>query len=332
MNFLIGLRRAGWRGALASWAGFTLPSALLMYAFAVFAPGFQGPLMLAAIHGLKLVAVAIVAQAVVSMAMRLCPDRQRAAIAVTAIVFVLLMANAAAQIGAIMLGGIAGWFLCRNAKIASGKTSLPVSRDLARLCGVLFFVLLAALPVLALLAPNGMAPVLSISYRAGALVFGGGHVVLPLLRDALVPGFLTDDTFLAGYGAAQAVPGPLFTLAAYLGAASAPDGFRALWAFGALCFIFLPGLMAAVAGSRFWQWLVKHPEAPGVLAGINAAVVGILAAAFYDPVLKTAILGIPDILVAAAGFLMLERWKIPPAIIVILCVSAALALHLAGFA
>ena len=331
VNFLIGMRHAGWRGGIASWAGFTLPSAIALFAFAVFAPGLQSPMMLAVLHGLKLVAVSVVAQAVFSMARRLCPDLPRAGIAIVATAAALLPGNAFAQIGAIALGGVAGWLLCRRAKMEGGPVSIGVPRKLAKICGALFFILLAALPLLALVAPNGIAPIIDITYRAGALVFGGGHVVLPLLRDALVPpGILNDDTFLAGYGAAQAMPGPLFTLAAYLGAAAAPEGFRTVWAIGALLFIFLPGLLAATAGASVWQWLVKHPAAPGALAGVNAAVVGILAAAFYNPVWKSAILGLPDIFVAMAGFLLLERLKAPPLVVVTLCVVSAVLLHLAG--
>jgi chromate transporter len=332
VNFLIGLRHAGWRGALASWAGFTLPSALVMFAVALFLPDTQNPVTQVILHGLKLVAVAVVAQAVYGMARRLCPDRLRAGLALAGMAVLLLTGGAYAQAAVITLGAGAGWLWSRDAKMERGNRSSFTAKKTALVALALFLALLAGLPLLALVVPNAGIQLAQIFYHAGALVFGGGHVVLPLLRDALVPAFMTDDTFLAGYGAAQALPGPLFTLSAYLGAMAAPAGSAAPYAFAALVFMFLPGMLVAIAGSYCWQWLTRHPAAQGALAGVNAAVVGILAAALYDPVWKTAILGKADVAVAAAGLLLLERWKIAPVFIVILCVSAALILHFAGFA
>ncbi|OGR50623.1 MAG: chromate transporter [Elusimicrobia bacterium GWA2_62_23] len=327
INFLVGMRRSGWAGAISSWAGFALPSALLLYAFAVLAPKTQGPLLAAALHGLKLVAVAIVAQAVWGMANRLCPDRARTGIAVAGMALLLLFGGAFAQIAVIIVGAAAGVWLCRGVTTASGSQSSSISAKTAWIAFSVFVALLAGLPVLAALAPGGLPSMADIAYRAGALVFGGGHVVLPLLRDALVPsGMMTDDIFLAGYGMAQAVPGPLFTLAAYLGAAATPSGASPLvWGAAALVFIFLPGMLAAVAGVPVWRWLVSHPAAQGALAGINASVVGILGAALYDPVWSTAVLGKTDVVVAVTGFLLLEKWKVPPLLIVVFCVAASLA-------
>jgi len=327
INFLVGLRRAGWAGAVSSWAGFTLPSALLLYAFAVLAPETHGPLLHAALHGLKLVAVAIVAQAVWGMANRLCPDRARTGIALAGLALLLLVGGAFAQIAVIVLGAAAGVWLCRGVATASGSQSSSISAKTAGIAFAVFVMFLAGLPVLAALAHEGLASMADLAYRAGALVFGGGHVVLPLLRDAMVPsGMLTDDTFLAGYGVAQAVPGPLFTLAAYLGAAAAPTGASPLvWGAAALVFIFLPGMLAAVAGVPVWRWLVSHPAAQGALAGINASVVGILGAALYDPVWRTAVLGKSDVVIAVTGFFLLEKWKVPPLLIVVFCVAASLA-------
>lgn len=324
-NFLIGVHRAGWAGGLLSWAGFTLPSAMALYAFALLAPGVHGTLLAAALHGLKLVAVAIVAQAVWGMAARLCPDRTRAAIALGAVALLLLAGGAFMQIAAIALGAAAGALLCRSADPAAGEQTADIGAKAAWTAAALALLLLAALPFLAALRPGGLLPLTDAFYRAGAMVFGGGHVVLPLLRDALVPaGFLTDDAFLAGYGMAQAVPGPLFTLAAYLGAAAAPQGASpVLWAAAALAAIFLPGLLIAAAGVPLWRWLAGHPAAQGALAGVNAAVVGVLGAALYDPVWLTAVHAKADVVIAVTSFFLLEKWKAPPLFIVLFCVAAA---------
>lgn len=209
VNFLIGLQRAGWMGAVSSWAGFTLPSALFMYLFAVLAPKVHGPLMEAVLHGLKLVAVAIVAQAVWGMAVRLCPDRARSGIALAGMAVLLLVGGAFAQVGVIALGALAGWWWCRDVRQHPGSQHEVIGRRGAWIAFGLFLALLAGLPLLAATLPGGLMSMIDVSYRSGALVFGGGHVVLPLLRDAMVPtGMMTDDAFLAGYGVAQAVPGP----------------------------------------------------------------------------------------------------------------------------
>jgi chromate transporter len=327
VGFLIGWLRAGWGGAVAAWIGFTLPSAVLMYAFAVFAPRLHGPAMDALLHGLKLVAVAVVAQAVWSMARKLCPDRARTGIALAAAALLLVAGGTITQLLALVLGAAAGFGLCRDLETSAIRPPQGAGRKAAWLAFGVFLTLLLGLPALAALAPHGLIALASVFYRAGALVFGGGHVVLPLLRDALVPtGWLSDDAFLAGYGAAQAVPGPLFSLAAYLGAASAPAGSSTvLWALVALLPLFLPGLLLAVAGLSLWSSLARVRGAQAALLGINAAVVGILGAALYNPVWTTGIRTGTDVAIALTGFLLLERWQTPPILVVALCTGLSLA-------
>jgi chromate transporter len=325
VGYLIGLRRAGWAGAFAAWAGFTLPSAIVMFGFALLAPHLEGLATNAVLHGLKLVAVAVVAQAVWSMARNLCPDRPRAALALVAAALLLVVSGSFVQIAALLLGAIGGALMCRNLPAAPGLPVMPVSLRIAGVALALFLILLVAMPIAGAALPHSVLALAGIFYKAGALVFGGGHVVLPLLRDALVPqGWLNDGTFLAGYGVAQAIPGPLFTFSAYLGAVVAPAGAALLWSAVALIFIFLPGLLVALAGLPVWLWLGHHPTARAALAGINAAVVGVLGAALYNPIWLSAVGNGRDVAIALAGFLMLERWRVPPLAIVIFCVAAAL--------
>jgi chromate transporter len=324
VGFLVGLRRAGWPGALAAWTGFTLPSALLMYAFALLASRAHGPVMHSVVHGLMLTAVAIVAQAVWNMARSLCPDWQRVVIALLAAVLLLLHGSPAMQLAVMSAGALGGWLLCRGVQLPEFTPAAALNSAAAWMMVALCCGLLLALPALALLDPHGLLALASIFYRAGALVFGGGHVVLPLLRDALVPGgWVSDDTFLTGYGFAQGIPGPLFTFAAYLGAVSAAPHASAPWAIVALLAIFLPGLLLASAGMSLWSRLAHAPAAPAMLAGINAAVVGVLGAALYNPVWIAGIRGGADLAVAAAGFVLLQRWRIPPILVVALCVAAS---------
>ncbi len=331
VGFLIGLRRAGWPGAFAAWLGFTLPSAILMALFAGLSPHLSGPDAEALFHGLRLVAVAIVAQAVWSMGRKLCPDVRRTAIALAAASLLLLVAGPLLQLVALAAGAAAGAMLCRAADFPIAAPALPVGRRTAWVAAFAFAALLVGLPLAGRVAPHSPVAVMAIFYKAGALVFGGGHVVLPLLRDALVPtGWLTDGAFLSGYGAAQAVPGPLFTFAAYLGAELAPvgsgPGVRALWSVLALVFLFLPGLLASVAGLRLWGWFGRRAAARGALAGVNAAVVGVLGAALYDPIWTSAVLSPRDLAVAVVSFMLLERWRVPPIFIVVSCIAAALAM------
>ena len=324
VGFLLGLHRAGWAGALAAWLGFTLPSALLMYACATLSAQAQGPLAQAAVHGLKLVAVAVVAQAAWSMARRLCPDRPTAAIALLVLALLLTVGGTSMQLAALAAGGLAGVLWCGRGQTAAAHLPIRIHPACAWTALGLFVLLLIALPALASRSPHSLVALAAVFYRAGALVFGGGHVVLPLLRDALVPGgWISDDHFLTGYGLAQALPGPLFTLAAYLGAAGNYVQLPALSSAIAVICIFLPGLLIAVAGASLWSSLARHAWLRAAIVGINAAVVGILAAALYDPVWTTAVHGGTDAAIATVGFILLQRWKAPVLAIVALCVGAS---------
>ncbi len=321
-GFLIGWHRAGWRGAIAAWLGFTLPSAVLMYLFALAAPRLHGALAGAALHGLKIAAVAIVMQAVWSMARSLRPGVCRLFAAVTAIAM-LLGHGAPAQLLVLALAAAAGMLFLRDMPVTASR-GIDVRASIALAAFALFAALIAVAIAAAALAPHGLAGFLAIMCRSGALVFGGGHVVLPLLRESLVPGgWITDDTFLAGYGAAQALPGPLFTFAAFLGATAAPAGASLAWAIAAVLAIFLPGMLIGVAGLSLWRLGARLPRAGGALAGVNAAVVGILGTALYDPVATTAIHGVADALIALAGFLLLQKWRMATLLVVALCVAVA---------
>lgn len=289
-GFLVGLHRAGWRGALAAWLGFTLPSALLMYAYFVFAPRLAGPAMSLALLVLKWVTVVVVAQAVWRMARTLCPDVPRAAIAVTAAAVLYVAQSVVLQVAVLAAAGLAGYLFCKDIRFAELRPSPHVDPRTVRLALMVGALLLIGLRVLALQMPHSLAALGDIFYRTGALVFGGGHVVLPLLRDALVPGgWISDSAFLSGYGAAQALPGPLFSVAAYLGAVAAPQGMAAAGAGVAVLCIFLPGMLLAVAGQYLWNRGARVPRARAALAGVNAGAVGILAAALYNPVLTGAL-------------------------------------------
>ena len=329
LGYLIGLKRAGWGGALAAWLGFTLPSALLMFGFALLAPKLGGPMAAAALHGLMLIAIPVVAQAVWNMARSLGPGRPRIAIALCSAAVVLMVKTPAIQSMVLAIGLVGGLLLCRDIAARTGVPNLPVGKPLGIGALALFLILLVGLPFLASPSRHSIASVVGIFYRSGALVFGGGHVVLPLLRDALVPtGWLPDTTFLAGYGAAQAMPGPLFTFAAYLGPAAAPHGASlgtlALWSAAALTAIFLPGLLIAMAGGAVWNWVGHHALARGALAGVNAAVVGILGAALYTPVWTSAVASTADIAIVVLAFFLLERWRLPPIGVVAFTLSASL--------
>ena len=332
VGFSVGLMRAGYLGGLAAWTGFTLPSAILLVLFAYGAASLSGPLGLGLLHGLKLVAVAIVAQAVFGMARSLCPDRERASIAVIAAVIILFSTASLAQIGAIVLGGVAGLWLCRGAPVPEGgHVSMPVSRRAGICALVAFFVLLIGVLTVQGRAGAGTLDLFAAFYRSGALVFGGGHVVLPLLREAFVaPGWLSDDAFLAGYGAAQAVPGPLFTFAAYLGAVVRPEPHGLAGAVVGLIGIFLPGILILVGMLPFWDAFRKRPGAQAAMRGVNAAVVGILGAALYNPVFTSAVKTPPDLAVALVGFALLIAWRAPPLVVVIVGAVGGIALTLLG--
>lgn len=329
VGFSLGLIRAGYWGGLAAWTGFTLPSAVLMVAFAYGAGALTArPIGTGLLHGLKLVAVAIVAQAVWGMARTLCPDRQRTAIACVAVLMILFSTSSVAQIGTILMGGTAGLWLCRTAPPGStGPVVVPVSRSvgLVALCG--FFLLLAGLPVLRGLSGSPGVALFEAFYRSGALVFGGGHVVLPLLRDAFVtPGWVSDNTFLAGYGAAQAVPGPLFTFAAYLGAVVGPSPHGLTSAALGLIGIFLPGMLILIGTLPFWETLRARADAQAAMRGINAAVVGLLGAALYNPLWTSSVKSSGDFAVALVGFVLLTMWRAPPLLVVVIGAVGGIAL------
>jgi chromate transporter len=334
VGFSIGLMRGGYLGALAAWTAFTLPSAVLLVLFAYGANTLQGPIGAGFLHGLKLVAVAIVAQAVWGMARTLCPDRERASIAVIAMLIILLSSSSVAQIGAIALGGIAGLWLCRaappEAKV-EGHMSVPVSRPMGLLALAAFFLLLGVLPLLDSLSHLQGLALFNAFYRSGALVFGGGHVVLPLLREATVtPGWVSDDAFLAGYGAAQAVPGPLFTFAAYLGAVmkSPPNGIAG--AVISLFAIFLPGILVLMGTLPFWETFRQRSDAQSIMRGVNAAVVGLLGAALYNPVWTSSVKTSADFGLALVGFVLLTVWRAPPLVVVALGALGGIGLGLAA--
>ncbi|MCW5721280.1 MAG: chromate efflux transporter [Devosia sp.] len=317
VGFALGLMRAGPLGAMAAWLGFTLPSALLLLGFAYGAAALDGPVAQGVLHGLKLVAVAVVAQAVFGMARTLTPDRQRAAIAVAAVAMAVVAAGVLGQVAAIALGIAAGLIICRDDRLAPTRHEAPVLSGSAGIIVLaVFLLLLLGLP---LLAGQGQALALfDAFYRAGALVFGGGHVVLPLLEaETVARGWVSPDSFIAGYGAAQAVPGPLFTFAAYLGAVSAmpPNGW--LGAAIALVAVFVPGLLLVTGALPFWERLRALPPAQAGMRGANAAVVGVLGLALYDPVFTSAVRGPMDFTLALAGFVALVMWKAPPWLVVL---------------
>jgi chromate transporter len=320
VGFSIGLMRGGFLGGVAAWTAFTLPSAILLVLFAYGANALQGTIGIGLLHGLKLVAVAIVAQAVWGMARTLAPDRERASIAVIAALIILFSSASVAQMGAISLGGVAGLWLCRTAPPAStkeGHMSIPVSRSIGLFALTAFFILLFGLPVLTAVGHSQAVALFDAFYRSGALVFGGGHVVLPLLREATVtPGWVGEDAFLAGYGAAQAVPGPLFTFAAYLGVVMKPTPNGIAGAVVSLIAIFLPGILVLIGTLPFWEAFRKRARAQAAMRGVNAAVVGLLGAALYNPVWTNAVKAPEDFGLALVGFVLLTVWRAPPLIVV----------------
>ncbi|MGV2186636.1 chromate efflux transporter [Rhizobium rhizogenes] len=330
VGFALGLLRGGPLGAFVAWAAFTLPSALLLVIFAMAATAFDGPFGTGLLHGLKVVAVAVVAQAVWGMARSLTPDRERASIALAAVLIVVFAAGAAGQIAAITCGALAGLMLCRNGPV-TGSThfSFRVSPTVGIACLVAFFLLLGVLPVVATATASSGLSLFDAFFRSGSLVFGGGHVVLPLLQAEVVnPGWVTNDAFLAGYGAAQAVPGPLFTFAAYLGAVMGPAPNGILGAAICLVAIFLPGFLLLVGTLPFWDSFRKRPLAQAAMRGANAAVVGILGAALYSPVWTSAIVSPNDFALALTGFILLVGWKAPPWVVVVLMAAGGIFLHL----
>ena len=326
----IGLSRAGYAGAFVAWLGFTLPSAVALVLFGYGVGAFGGALHSGWLHGLMVAAVAVVARAVLSMMRTLAPDRERATLAIAAAVMVSALPSSWGQIGAIVLGGVAG-LLWLPAAPSADHVALPhpVSRAAAITAICLFFTILIGLPFAAAALPNHALHLFDAFYRAGSLVFGGGHVVLPLLQAAVVPpGWVGNDAFLAGYGAAQAVPGPLFTFSAYLGTVMAPEPNG--WRGAILCLVamFLPAFLLVIGPLPFWEGLRRRAAAQSMLRGVNAAVVGLLLAALYHPVWTSGITNAGDFVLAAAAFLLLFMWKTPPWVVVLFCAIGGEALSL----
>lgn len=320
------LRVDGLIGGLAASLAFTLPSAIILFAFALGAAAFTGPLAEGFLHGLKLVAVAVVAQAIWGMAKSLTPDKPRAAIALVAIGIAVFASGSLGQIAAIAGGAILGLWFCRgNGAAVTGQLSFPVSRRGGAISLAIFAALFVIPPFLASASGHQAIALFDAFYRSGALVFGGGHVVLPLLQaEVVTPGWVSNESFLAGYGLAQTVPGPLFTLAAYLGAVMGPEPNGLAGAGIALIGIFLPGLLLVYGMLPYWDALRLRPAAQAAMRGANAAVVGILGAALYNPVWTSAVLSPRDFALALAGFLLLTVWKSPPWIVVVLLAVAGL--------
>jgi chromate transporter len=318
VGFSIGLARAGFRGGIAAWTAFTLPSAIALVLFAYGMGALSGPTGTGLLHGLKLVAVAIVAQAVWGMAHTLSPDRKRASIAAAAALIVLFGGSSVAQIVAIASGGIAGRWLCRGDALSSAHyLAIPISRSAGLTALSVFVLLLVGLPALRSLGISQGIALFEAFYRSGALVFGGGHVVLPLLREAFVtPGWVSDDVFLAGYGAAQAIPGPLFTFAAYLGAVVSLSPHGLAGATLGLVAIFLPGIVILIGTLPFWEALRGRRGAQAMMRGTNAAVVGLLGAALYNPLWTSSVKTPADFAIALVGFVLLTVWRAPPLVVV----------------
>lgn len=315
VGMAIGLQRAGYLGLLAAWGAFTLPSAVLLVAFAYGAGALGAEAGSGWIQGLKAAAVAVVAHAVLNMARTLAPDRQRAALAVLVMIVVLVRPSALGQVLGIVLGALLGLAWLRPNPQAGGQDeafAVPVRRRAAGGLLALFLGLLIALPALAAVTSSGALALFDGFYRAGSLVFGGGHVVLPLLEAETVrTGLVERDAFLAGYGAAQAVPGPLFTFAAYLGAVTQTEPTGLVGAALALLAVFLPSALLVAGGLPFWHGLRRSPQAGQALDGVGAAVVGLLAAALYDPVFLEGIASAGAMAIAAAAFVALASWQAP---------------------
>jgi chromate transporter len=333
VGIAIGLSRAGYPGALAAWTAFTMPSAIALMLFGYGVTSFGNALGSGWLHGLKVAAVAVVALAVLTMMRSLAPDRPRATLVVAAAALVLAIPSSFGQIGAIALGAIVGLVAFRGAP-PSDHVSLPhpVSRTVAVAAIVLFFAILVGLPFVAAAVPNHALQLFDAFYRAGALVFGGGHVVLPLLQASVVPpGWVSNDAFLAGYGAAQAVPGPLFTFSAYLGTVMGPPPNGWIGAILCLVAMFLPAFLLVIGPMPFWDDLRRRSWAQSMLRGVNAAVVGLLLAALYRPVWTSGITNAGDFALGVAAFVLLFMWKTPPWLVVVFCAIGGAALAYVPF-
>lgn len=325
VGMALGFSRAGYFGAIAAWIGFTLPSAALLVLFAFGISSLTGTIHLSYLHGLKIVAVSIVAHAIWGMSTKLCPDKIRATMAVVAAILASLMTSALAQIGIIVAGGAIGIALLKNNdQLPHSPFSTKSSRRAGTFLLAVFAVILIGLPLLASLYNNVALKQFDSFYRAGSLVFGGGHVVLPLLKNEVVTsGWVSNESFMAGYGAAQAIPGPLFSFSAYLGAVSSVQPSGIIGALICLIAAFLPSFLLVLGVLPFWENLRKFDQMKFAMKGINATVVGLLLAAFYNPVWTSAIFTAKDFAIAIGAFLLLMFWKAPSWLVVILTAVAA---------
>lgn len=310
----IGVMRAGVLGGIISFIGFTMPSVIALILFAILLTGFDVG-NAGWLHGLKIVAVAVVAHAIIGMAKGLAPDVKRKAIALCALLGTLLWQTAFTQVAVILLAALVGFLLFKqHDDMKEVSASFPISKSISVICLSLFFGLLFLLPVIKEITGSYWIAMFDSFYRSGSLVFGGGHVVLPLLEQELVPtGWISEEAFLAGYGATQAVPGPLFTFAAYLGTVMKgwQGGLVATFA------VFSPAFLLILGALPFWDQLRSNPSVKGAIMGVNAAVIGILISAFYFPIWTSAILAPADFALAAVLFSMLAYWKLPPWIVVV---------------
>jgi len=319
VGIALGFSRAGYSGAFAAWAGFTLPSAIALIVFAIGLSSVGSSVSADALQGLKIVAVAVVAQAVWGMARHLCTDVKRVTIMMLASCAALLIPSVWSQVSVIILAGIAGVVLFKpDQMVPHDAIAIKISRRMGAFWLALFIILLIALPLASEVFSNQTLAIVDAFYRAGSLVFGGGHVVLPLLQTEVVPtGWVSEEIFLAGYGATQAMPGPLFTFAAFLGASmtTSPNG----WAGGmiALIAIFVPSFLLVVGALPFWEALRQNLRTQAALSGINASVVGLLLAALYQPVWTSAILTAQDFALGVLALVALMFWKLPPWLVVI---------------
>ncbi|MCW7469522.1 chromate efflux transporter [Leptospira kanakyensis] len=324
----IGLSRAGIFGAILSWIGFTLPSAIILILFALGMSEAKDMTNKNWLHGLKVVAVAVVAQAILGMGKKLCPDKERITIAIITSVILLFFSSALFQVLVLVGAGFFGVFFLKSSPNLPEEPLHKGNKNIGLLFLILFFVLLFFLPFLREIYPDQKIKLFDSFYRAGALVFGGGHVVLPLLQAEVVPsGWVNNDLFLAGYGMSNAIPGPLFAFSGYLGATSEIEPNA--WSGAIICLVaaFLPSFLLIIGVLPFWENLKKNPNIRKSISGINAAVVGILLAALYQPVWTNAVFSGKDFALVASGFLLLEYWKIPSWAVVLVTVIVSLFLY-----
>lgn len=310
----IGVMRAGVMGGIISFLGFTLPSVIALILFALLLTEFDVS-NAGWIHGLKIVAVAVVLHAIIGMAKNLTPDLTRKAIALFALIGTLLWQSAFTQVGVILLAAFLGFLLFKQQdSVEETRSNFPIGKKVSVICLSLFFGLLFLLPIIREVTGSYWVAMFDSFYRSGSLVFGGGHVVLPLLEQEFVPtGWISEASFLAGYGATQAVPGPLFTFAAYLG--TVMKGWQG--GLVATIAVFLPAFLLILGALPFWDQLRNHPKIKGAIMGVNAAVIGILISAFYFPIWTSSIFAPADFALAAILFSMLAYWKLPPWLIVV---------------